>query len=231
MIITAVVTIVMVILSLNDHDRTRRTVLVSHVRHHHETQRGLGGALLIYGALPSLVKTQFLFLPTAPHPPLLITTVRRREKGPAFFLHPIGSIMLCSGLRGFQVERAGHGFHVPGAGVGWSCRFPPPPHVPSRALPAPDWRRERVRGGRLGSVVVRVKPVEDENLSPATPLQLSADRAVKESRKWGRNSSSLPGRFFILCSAGKMTLFLVYLLRYGVTLLSLCLVSAITVVL
>ncbi|THU61921.1 hypothetical protein C4D60_Mb07t28340 [Musa balbisiana] len=100
--------------------------------------------------------------------------------------------MLCSGLRGFQVERAGLGFHVPGAGVGWSCRLPPPPHVPSRALPAPDWRRERVRGGRLGSVVVRVKPVEDENLSPAAPLQLSADRAVKESRKWGRNSSSLP---------------------------------------
>ncbi|CAL9060301.1 unnamed protein product [Musa banksii] len=103
--------------------------------------------------------------------------------------------MRCSGLRGFQVEGAGHGFHVPGAGVGWSCRLPPPPHVPSRALPAmatPDWRREGVRGGRLGSVVVRVKPVEDENLSPAAPLQLSADRAVEESRKSGRNSSSLP---------------------------------------
>nr|XP_018683934.1 PREDICTED: uncharacterized protein LOC108951154 [Musa acuminata subsp. malaccensis] len=104
--------------------------------------------------------------------------------------------MRCSGLRGFQVEGAGHGFHVPGAGVGWSCRLPPPPHVPSRALPAvaaPDWRREGVRGGRLGSVVVRVKPVEDENSSPAAPLQLSADRAVEESRKSGRNSSSLPG--------------------------------------
>ncbi|CAL9210299.1 unnamed protein product [Musa hybrid cultivar] len=103
--------------------------------------------------------------------------------------------MRCSGLRGFQVEGAGHGFHVPGAGVGWSCRLPPPPHVPSRALPAvaaPDWRREGVRGGRLGSVVVRVKPVEDENLSPAAPLRLSADRAVEESRKSGRNSSSLP---------------------------------------
>ncbi|CAL9194322.1 unnamed protein product [Musa hybrid cultivar] len=103
--------------------------------------------------------------------------------------------MRCSGLRGFQVEGAGHGFHVPGAGVGWSCRLPPPTHVPSRALPAvaaPDWRREGVRGGRLDSVVVRVKPVEDENLSPAAPLQLSADRAVEESRKSGRNSSSLP---------------------------------------
>ncbi|CAL9088653.1 unnamed protein product [Musa textilis] len=74
-------------------------------------------------------------------------------------------------------------------------------HVGWRALPnfaAPDWRREGAGGGRLRCVGVCLKPVEDDNLSPsaapvpAPPSRLSADQAVEESRKWGRDSGLLP---------------------------------------
>ncbi|KAJ8513147.1 hypothetical protein OPV22_003581 [Ensete ventricosum] len=70
-----------------------------------------------------------------------------------------------------------------------------------RAVPnfaAPDWRREGTRGGRFRCVGVCLKPVEDDNLSPsaapvpAPPSRLSADQAVEESRKCGRDSGLLP---------------------------------------
>ncbi|XP_074564466.1 arogenate dehydratase/prephenate dehydratase 2, chloroplastic-like [Curcuma longa] len=66
------------------------------------------------------------------------------------------------------------------------------------ALAAPDWPRKRGECGRLGCVAVCVTPVEDENLSlpadhvPEVASRLSAERALEESKKWGRDSSSLP---------------------------------------
>ncbi|KAG6520782.1 hypothetical protein ZIOFF_017842 [Zingiber officinale] len=66
------------------------------------------------------------------------------------------------------------------------------------ALAAPDWLRKRGECGRLGCVGVCVTPVEDENLSPLVEhvpevaSGLSAERALEESKKWGRDSISLP---------------------------------------
>ncbi|WOL07660.1 arogenate dehydratase/prephenate dehydratase 2, chloroplastic [Canna indica] len=92
---------------------------------------------------------------------------------------------------GLGAAWVGHG----GAGsccnrVGWRS-FP--------ALVVTDWGRKWGKGGKLACAGVCVKHVDDENQSPPTasallppPSRLSRSRALEESKKCGRDSSSLP---------------------------------------
>ncbi|KAJ8470058.1 hypothetical protein OPV22_024401 [Ensete ventricosum] len=106
-------------------------------------------------------------------------------------------------------EKAGHGFHLPGAGVGWSCRLPPPPSCAvesSSGCCGSGLEAGRGEGREIGLCRCPCEAVEDENLSPAAPLQLSADRAAEKSRKWGRDLSSLPSSCTFVCTRSSRAL-------------------------